>query len=102
MDIRPQSHEIIRTWAFYTIVKAYLHEKTVPWHNIVISGWILDPDRKNVEDRGNVIAQPSIGAVFQRCRALLGRSRPARSRYCVCRSRLRQLETLGDQALQRR
>ena len=56
MDIRPQSHEIIRTWAFYTIVKAYLHEKTVPWHNIVISGWILDPDRKKMsKSRGNVI-----------------------------------------------
>jgi valyl-tRNA synthetase len=56
MDIRPQSHEIIRTWAFYTIVKAYLHEKTVPWHHIIISGWILDPDRKKMsKSRGNVI-----------------------------------------------
>jgi valyl-tRNA synthetase len=56
MDIRPQSHEIIRTWAFYTIVKAYLHEQTVPWQNIVISGWILDPDRKKMsKSRGNVI-----------------------------------------------
>ena len=24
-DLRPQAHEIIRTWAFYTIAKAYLH-----------------------------------------------------------------------------
>jgi valyl-tRNA synthetase len=56
MDIRPQSHEIIRTWAFYTIVKAYLHEKTVPWYNIIISGWILDPDRKKMsKSRGNAI-----------------------------------------------
>jgi valyl-tRNA synthetase len=56
MDIRPQSHEIIRTWAFYTIVKAYLHEKTVPWHNVIISGWILDPDRKKMsKSQGNVI-----------------------------------------------
>jgi valyl-tRNA synthetase len=56
MDIRPQSHEIIRTWAFYTIVKAYLHEKTVPWYNVIISGWILDPDRKKMsKSRGNVI-----------------------------------------------
>jgi valyl-tRNA synthetase len=45
-DIRPQSHEIIRTWAFYTIAKAMLHENQVPWHNVVISGWILDPNRK--------------------------------------------------------
>src|SRR5215831_16641161 len=25
-DLRPQAHEIIRTWAFYTIAKAMLHE----------------------------------------------------------------------------
>jgi valyl-tRNA synthetase len=56
MDVRPQSHEIIRTWAFYTIVKAYLHERTIPWHNVVISGWILDPDRKKMsKSRGNVV-----------------------------------------------
>jgi len=56
MDIRPQSHEIIRTWAFYTIVKAYLHDRQVPWHNVVISGWILDPDRKKMsKSQGNVV-----------------------------------------------
>ncbi len=55
-DIRPQSHEIIRTWAFYTIAKAMLHEDSVPWHNVVISGWILDPDRKKMsKSQGNVI-----------------------------------------------
>ncbi|HXE71255.1 MAG TPA: class I tRNA ligase family protein, partial [Candidatus Nitrosotenuis sp.] len=56
MDVRPQSHEIIRTWAFYTIVKALLHENTVPWHHVVISGWILDPERKKMsKSRGNVV-----------------------------------------------
>lgn len=56
MDIRPQSHEIIRTWAFYTIVKAYLHERQIPWKNVVISGWILDPDRKKMsKSHGNVV-----------------------------------------------
>ncbi len=55
-DIRPQSHEIIRTWAFYTIAKALLHEDSIPWHHVVISGWILDPDRKKMsKSQGNVI-----------------------------------------------
>ncbi len=42
-DMRPQSHEIIRTWAFYTIAKAHLHEQTIPWKNVVISGWVVAP-----------------------------------------------------------
>jgi valyl-tRNA synthetase len=56
MDLRPQSHEIIRTWAFYTIAKAMLHENTIPWKHIVISGWVLDPDRKKMsKSKGNVV-----------------------------------------------
>ncbi len=56
MDIRPQGPEIIRTWAFYTIVKAYLHENQIPWHNVLVNGWILDPDRKKMSKSvGNVI-----------------------------------------------
>jgi len=55
-DVRPQSHEIIRTWAFYTIAKALCHEATVPWHNVMISGWVLDPDRKKMgKSKGNAV-----------------------------------------------
>ena len=54
MDLRPQSHEIIRTWAFYTIAKAWLHEQTIPWRHVAISGWVLDPDRKKMsKSKGN-------------------------------------------------
>lgn len=56
MDVRPQSHEIIRTWAFYTIVKAWMHEESIPWKHVTISGWILDPDRKKMSKSvGNVV-----------------------------------------------
>jgi valyl-tRNA synthetase len=56
MDLRPQAHEIIRTWAFYTIAKAMLHENNIPWKNIAISGWVLDPDRKKMsKSKGNVV-----------------------------------------------
>jgi valyl-tRNA synthetase len=55
-DLRPQSHEIIRTWAFYTIAKAMLHEDEIPWRHAAISGWVLDPDRKKMsKSTGNVV-----------------------------------------------
>ncbi len=56
MSLRPQAHDIIRTWAFYTIVKAYYHHETIPWEHIAISGHIQDPKgRKMSKSLGNVI-----------------------------------------------
>ncbi len=56
MSMRPQAHEIIRTWAFYTIVKALHHENVVPWKTICISGWCLANDgSKMSKSKGNII-----------------------------------------------
>ncbi len=41
MTMRPQAHEIIRTWAFYTIVKSHYHFDRLPWSDVFISGWGL-------------------------------------------------------------
>ncbi len=57
-DLRPQAHDIIRTWAFYTIVKSALHNDDVPWHKAMISGFIVDPDRKKMSKSRGVAITP--------------------------------------------
>ncbi len=54
-SLRPQAHDIIRTWAFYTIVKSLYHEKKLPWENIMISGFVTLKGEKMSKSKGNVI-----------------------------------------------
>lgn len=61
VQLRQQGHDIIRTWAFYTIVRSLALQNNIPWENIVINGMVLGSDGKKMsKSLGNTISPDEI------------------------------------------
>lgn len=59
MSMRPQAHDIIRTWTFYTMVKTWMHHGSIPWKSVVISGHVLSSAAEKIsKSRGNAPVDP--------------------------------------------
>jgi valyl-tRNA synthetase len=80
MQLRPQAHDIIRTWTFYTIAKSHFHFGELPWETVMLSGHALDASgHKLSKSKFSKLAPPE---------ALIERYGADALRYWACRGAL--------------
>ncbi len=93
-DLRPQAHEIIRTWAFYTIVKSFFHgteKNNLPWTDIAVSGWVMDPEHVKMSKSKSGKKQGTLSP-----EELIGKYSADAIRYWAGRARL-GMDTVYDE-----
>jgi valyl-tRNA synthetase len=60
-QLRPQGHDIIRTWAFYTILRSDALAGSRPWERVIVNGMVLGEDNQKMsKSLGNIIAPESV------------------------------------------
>jgi len=101
MSMRPQSHDIIRTWAFYTIVKSLHHHDEIPWRQVVISGHVVDAERKKIsKSKLESGPQTALSKVFAHPDRVIDRFSADAVRYWACRGNLGVDTAYDEQMIQ--